>query len=156
MLEMLASKFTNERYNTGDMIVKFGEPGDKFYIIASGKVEVWVTGQQGQKARLSILATGDHFGEFALLAETPRTSNVQALTPCLILALERTPFTELMNQAPAFGDHLERVVQQRQAHNSLLLNGHGEKPIELSAAHVGEPICLRRLWTTTKILVSIV
>ena len=139
MIEMLVGKFTNERYNTGDMIIKSGIPGDKFYIIASGKVEVWVTGQYGQKVRLSILANGDHFGEIALLEGVPRISNVQALTPCLILALERTPFTELMNQAPALHDHLERVVQQRQARNSLLLNGHGEKPIELSAAHVGEP-----------------
>jgi Phage capsid-like protein/Cyclic nucleotide-binding domain len=139
MIEMLASKFTNERYNTGDMIVQSGKPGDKFYIIASGKVKVWVTGRYGQKVDLAILAEGDHFDETALLEEIPPTSNAQALTPCLILALERTSFTELINQASGLRSHLERIVQQRRASNSLILDGHGEKPVDLSAAHTGEP-----------------
>ncbi len=139
MIEMLASKFANERYNTGDMIINSGKPGDKFYIIASGKVQVWVTGRYGQKVELAILADGDHFDETALLEEIPLTSNVQALTPCLMLALERTSFTESINQASELRSHLERIVQQRRASDSLILDGHGEKPIDLSTVHTGEP-----------------
>lgn len=74
-----------------------------------------------------------------MLEEITWTSNVQAMTPCLLLKLERTPFTELMNQASGLRSHLERIVQQRRASDSLLLDGLGEKPIELSTAHTGEP-----------------
>lgn len=139
MIEKLTGKFTNERYNAGDMIVKSGQPGDKFYIIARGKAEVWESGRYGQKVRQAILAEGDHFGEIALLEEVPSTSNVQARTPCLLLALERTSFTELMNSVLGLRGDLERIVQQRSARTPLLLDGVGEKPIQLSAAHVGEP-----------------
>lgn len=139
MIETLVSKFTNERYETGDMIIKSGQPGDKFYIIASGKVEVWEIGRYGEKARQAILAEGDQFGEIALLGQIPSTSNVRALTPCKLLVLERTSFADLMNQASGLRSDLERIVQQRRASNSLLLDGTGEKPIEVSAAPVGEP-----------------
>ncbi|HEX4206576.1 MAG TPA: family 2B encapsulin nanocompartment shell protein [Ktedonobacteraceae bacterium] len=138
-LEMLASKFTTERYDSGDMIIKSGQPGDKFYIVASGKVEVWDTGPYGQKVGQAILAEGDHFGEVALLERIPATSYAQALTSSLLLTLEGTAFAELMKQTSGLRSDLERIVQQRRASNSLLLDGLGEKPIELSADHVGEP-----------------
>ena len=48
MIETLVSKFTNERYETGDMIIKSGQPGDKFYIIASGR---WRCGKSGVTAK---------------------------------------------------------------------------------------------------------
>ena len=97
MLELLTTTFVSEQYNAGDTIVQSGTPSDRFYIIASGKVEVWKTGQYGQRVRLAILAEGDHFGEMALVEELPKTFNVAALTPCLVLALGRTPFQEVMN-----------------------------------------------------------
>jgi hypothetical protein len=139
MLEKLAGNFTNERYDTGDMIVKSGQHGDRLFIIASGKVEVREIGRYGQKVGQAILAEGNHFGETALLEEIPPTSNVEALTPCQLLVLERAAFTELMNQVSGLRSDLERIVQQRRASNSLLLDGFGERPIELSAAPVGEP-----------------
>jgi CRP-like cAMP-binding protein len=139
VLEMLAGKFTTERYDASDMIIKSGQPGNKFYIIASGKVEVWETGRYGQKVGREVLAEGDHFGQRALLEDIPPTANAQALTRCLLLVLERTAFTELMNQAPELRNDLGHSVQQRRTSNALLLDTLGEKPIEVSAAHVGEP-----------------
>src|SRR5258708_17947943 len=56
-----------------------------------------------------------------------------------MLALERTSFTESINQASELRSHLGRIVQQRRASDSLILDGHGEKPIDLSTAYTGEP-----------------
>jgi CRP-like cAMP-binding protein len=70
MLESLATSFASEQYNAGETIVQSGTPNDKFYVIASGKVEVWATGRYGQRVQLAILAEGDHFGEMALLRES--------------------------------------------------------------------------------------
>lgn len=138
VIETLASKFTSEKYDSGDMIVKSGQPGDRLYIIARGKVEVSESGRYGEKVERTILAEGDHFGETALLEQFPPTASVQALTPCLLLALQRASFTELTNQVSGLRSELEQIVQQRRADNSLLLNGTGEKPIAVSAAEIGE------------------
>jgi hypothetical protein len=85
-----------------------------------------------------ILSEGDYFGEPALLQQIPTTSSVQALTPCLLLALQRAAFTELTNQVSGLRGELEQIVQRRRTDNSLLLNGNGEKPIAVSAASIGE------------------
>ncbi len=139
MLESLTTTFVSEQYNAGDTIVQSGTPGDRFYIIASGKVEVWTTGYYEQRVRLAILAEGDHFGEMALVEELPKSFNVTALTPCLVLALGRTPFQEVMNQDPDMLLRVQQAVQQRHAEDKLLMDGHRERPVILSAGHSGEP-----------------
>jgi hypothetical protein len=139
MLESLTTTFVGEQYNAGDTIVQSGTPSDRFYIIASGKVEVWTTGYYGQRVRLAILAEGDHFGEMALVEELPKSFNVTALTPCLVLALGRTPFQEVMNQDPDMRLRVQQAVQQRHAEDTLLMDGHRERPVILSAGHSGEP-----------------
>lgn len=138
MIEKLAGKFTPEKYDSGDMIVKSGQPGDRLYIIARGKVEVSETGRYGEKVKRVILAEGDYFGEPALLQQIPTPTSVQALTPCLLLALQRASFTELSNQVSGLHNELEQIVQRRRTDNSLLLDGTGEKPIAVSAASIGE------------------
>jgi Phage capsid-like protein/Cyclic nucleotide-binding domain len=139
VVESLATTFASERYNAGDMIVQSGTPGDKFYVIASGKVDVWTRGRYGERVQLAILAEGDHFGEMALLEELPKTFNVQALTPCMVLALGRTPFQQVMDQYPDMHLRLQQTAQQRCAENALLMDGHREQPIGLAAGHSGEP-----------------
>lgn len=138
MLSALSNKFTNEKYDAHDMIISAGQPGDKFYIIARGKVEVWETGRYDQKVGQAILAEGDHFGERALLEDLPPTTNAQALTSCSLLVLERASFTEVIKQVIGLRPDLDHIIQQRRANNSLLLDGYGEKSIALSAGHVGE------------------
>lgn len=138
MIETLASKFTIEKYDTGDMIIKSGQPGDRLYIIARGKVEVSETGRYGEKVERAILAEGYHFGEPALLEEISPTTRVQALTPCLLLTLQRASFAELTNQDAELRSELEQIVQQRRAGNSLQLNGTGEKPVAVTAAKIEE------------------
>jgi CRP-like cAMP-binding protein len=139
MVEVLAGEFTSETYDAGDLIVRAGQPARKFYVVARGKVRVWTTGRYGQEVDLAILSEGDHFGEAALLDDVPATSNVQALTPCLLLALDHASFAVLTNGDPPSRRHLERHLQQQRENHALLPDGHREKPIDLSASHTGEP-----------------
>jgi MFS family permease len=71
----------------GASIVTQGEPGDRYYAIADGTVEVTIDGRL-----VATLDRGEGFGEIALLRETPRTASVTAKTDALLLAIEREPF----------------------------------------------------------------
>lgn len=78
-------------------IIRQGEPGDRYYVIESGRVEVV---QDGRSARH--LTEGSGFGEIALLSDVPRTATVRSLGEVHLVALERDPFLEAVTGvAPA-------------------------------------------------------
>jgi CRP-like cAMP-binding protein len=70
-----------------------GEPGDAFYVVGSGQLEVIRDG-----ARRATLGPGDHFGEVALLNDAPRNATVVARTPVRAFRLDREGFDEVVAQ----------------------------------------------------------
>jgi CRP-like cAMP-binding protein/Zn-dependent protease len=71
----------------GDALVTQGEPGDRFYVIASGRAEVVRDG-----TAVGAIGKGRFFGEVALLRDVPRTATVTATTPMRLFALDRDGF----------------------------------------------------------------
>ncbi len=110
-LLILAERLKPVSFRGGEIIIRQGEIGSTFYLIAEGKVEVYIHGLEGRKVTLSILGPGSYFGEIALLEETPvRTASVVALTPVKGWALEKEDFDEVMASLPSV---MENLVQTR-------------------------------------------
>jgi MFS family permease len=74
-VERLATGMTPLSVPAGQALMREGEPGETFVIVASGDVEVSVGGQPMQR-----LGPGSGFGEIALLRRSPRTATVTAIT----------------------------------------------------------------------------
>src|SRR5204862_7744015 len=83
----LADRMREMRASAGEEIVRQGEPGDLFYVIEDGTVEVSVDGQPAHE-----LGRGDAFGEIALLRNVPRTATVTARSDVVLYALDRGTF----------------------------------------------------------------
>ncbi|MBD0328770.1 MAG: MFS transporter [Thermoleophilia bacterium] len=86
-LETLAARLGRETYRAGAAIVRQGEAGDRFYVVAEGELDVHVDGRPAPR-----LKTGDSFGEIALLRDVPRTATVVAATDVELYALARDDF----------------------------------------------------------------
>jgi CRP-like cAMP-binding protein/Zn-dependent protease len=71
----------------GDELITQGEPGDRFYVIESGRAEIMRDG-----AVIDSVTKGMYFGEVALLRDVPRTATVAASTPMRLFALDREGF----------------------------------------------------------------
>jgi len=87
MLERLSHDLITVTPTAGEAIVTQGETGERFYLIASGEVEIHVDGALRHRS-----CAGDCFGEIALLNDVPRTATVVAASGCELLALERRHF----------------------------------------------------------------
>ena len=107
-LEHLAARLIPLSVEPGTTIVKQGDPGDRFYIIAEGQVDVDVEGQ-----RSATLGPGDHFGEIALLRDVPRTATVTAATPVVLYALEREDFLSAVTSHAPSAQAAEAIIGAR-------------------------------------------
>lgn len=137
LLADLAGKFKSEKHGPGDVIFEEGDPGDKFYILARGKVEVVTTGHHGETVRLAFLSDGAYFGEIALLTGEPRNATIKVLAPSVLLALPRKDFQALVDKSPECRQRLEEVVEERNRARQQAEES-GEQAIDIEAGHEGE------------------
>ena len=87
VLEQVASELHAVRYAAGSPMIRQGEVGDRFYILAEGEAEATIDGQLVRR-----MGPGDSFGEIALLRDVPRTASVTAVGAILAYALDRDAF----------------------------------------------------------------
>ncbi len=93
-------------FAAGDVVIREGEPADRFYLIDTGRVRVTQLGPDGVDRRLRDMGPDEVFGEIGLLRESPRTATVTGLEPGLLLALERDAFLELVSTDARLGSRL--------------------------------------------------
>ena len=77
-LETLVSRMKCVVYRKKKAIIKQGQAGDSFFIISRGKVSVWHTKRNKDRAKVKYLGPEDYFGEMYLLAGEPRNADVIA------------------------------------------------------------------------------
>jgi protein lysine acetyltransferase len=91
----------------GEVVIREGDPADRFYLISEGRFEV--TQQDpgsDQPRRLRQLGPGDVFGEIGLLRRSPRTATVTAVSAGRLLSLDDAEFTALVSAGPGLSTRL--------------------------------------------------
>lgn len=75
----LSDAFKEEKYNTGDHVIREGDSGNVFYFIQEGEAIATKTLTPGKGPETVMhYSMGDYFGERALLKNEPRAANVIA------------------------------------------------------------------------------
>jgi MFS family permease len=102
-LETAARLLNPVPMQAGQVLVREGDPADRFYLIADGSLSV----KQGPDAtHLRDLGPGDVFGEIGLLRQSPRTATVTATSAGSLLALEADEFRDLVSAGPGLGTRM--------------------------------------------------
>ena len=109
-LEAVATRLVPIAARAGEVVIRQGDPADRFYLIQAGTFDVTrrEPGEPADQApaRLRTMTTGEVFGEIGLLRATARTATVTAATDGSLLALEGASFLELVNAGPGLAPRL--------------------------------------------------
>ena len=108
VIELLSSELRPNRFALGGVVMREGDPGEEFHVIASGSASVTVRGTPRPPLR-----PGDCFGEIALLRDVPRTATIIAAEELHTLALRREEFLAALASSARSGVAAESLVAER-------------------------------------------
>lgn len=96
-VQTVVDSVEEERFAAGEVVIKQGDPGDKFYLMEFGNAEVWIArGKHSAAQMVKTYEAGDSFGELALLYNAPRAATVKATTDCVLWAMDRQTFKMIL------------------------------------------------------------
>jgi len=92
-----------EDFKEGDRLFNEGDKGDKLYIIISGAIRISKTIPGMGEEALSILRTGDYFGEMALIEDISRTADATAHEGSSLITISKEDLQSIMDKDREMG-----------------------------------------------------
>jgi phosphoserine phosphatase RsbU/P len=133
----LEATLSQIEYPAGTILFREGEPGECFFIVLDGKVEVVKAyGQEGAR-RLAVRGAGEFVGEMGLLVKDGlRTATVISVTPVHLLKVTQADFNRLLQQWPDLAREMLRELSFRlRETDNILIRDLQEKNRELAQAY---------------------
>jgi phosphoserine phosphatase RsbU/P len=95
-------------------IIKEGQPGDHFFVILQGKVEIIKAAGSPEESRLGFRSAGDFIGEMGLLnQESARTASARTVNKSRFLVVPYAEVNDLLARHPTLAYELARVLSER-------------------------------------------
>ena len=95
-LERIAGLLRGRSVGADEQLFREGDPGDRFYIVHSGAIEIVKERPRGDNERLAVKRAGEAFGEMSLLTDSPRSATARAVEASNLLFVTRDQFEELL------------------------------------------------------------
>jgi hypothetical protein len=137
-LEAIARNFEMVSLAENDVLLHQGEVGTAFYVVFSGRLQI--SRQEGENDSLHVLAhlvPGDYVGEESLLYGNPRTANVSAEMPSVVLRMDYDNFAALIQNHALVIPYFVATVESRRLSRQLQFDwlGAGESIYLLVRKH---------------------
>ena len=110
-LRQVIEKGYRKKVASGEIICRENDPGDSFYIILSGAVEVFV---ESIEKLVAVRLAGEFIGEMSLLMGTPRTATLRASEETILFVVDRDNLQSLLEKNCALADKIAEELSQRQ------------------------------------------
>ncbi|MEP0762433.1 MAG: cyclic nucleotide-binding domain-containing protein, partial [Chloroflexota bacterium] len=113
------------RVEAGQVLARQGQPRSDLFILIDAVVEAWVADPdaEGGARLVGTYGAGEHFGEYALFADTPYPATYRVARPGLVLALDEPTFDRLVAEHGGMADYVQRVGSARRVRARLARSG---------------------------------
>jgi len=102
-LEAVAAICNERRLQRGEVIAEQGAPGDEFYVVTDGFLEISIGGDEALSQVLVNLGKGQIIGEMALIDQGPRSATVRAVSEAAVQVIRREDFEALCERNTRIG-----------------------------------------------------
>lgn len=109
-----------EQYQSGETIIRQGDPPDRFYVIVEGFVSVTHVDANGKEHLITHLTAGDYFGEIGLLEGSERIATVAAVTHVKVVSFDRQTFRRWMLHSPSSQNDIAETAARRRLDTGML------------------------------------
>ena len=112
-LEEISENAERVHFEKDDYIIKQNDKGDSLYVINDGVVSVYLENENNEKVFLAKLGVSDYIGEGSLLTGEPRSANVIAETPCIVIKVSKEIIKDIFAKNPDVYDYVADILAQR-------------------------------------------
>jgi len=116
-LQLLVDRCQRRRVSAKTVLFHEGDPGLTLYVIITGVVNIERATATGETVHIAKRGPGDHFGEFSLVDEKPRSASAVTDSACEILVLHRQEFIRCIETEPSLAFNIIKslVIRLREA-----------------------------------------
>ena len=152
-LRALSAHAAIQTFPKNSVVINEGDRSDSIFIIASGRVKVYLHGGDGREMVLNVHGPGEYFGEM-VLDEGPRSASVATLETSKFLIISKADFRRFLSTHPDFAMKLINRLMRRvralteNVGNLALLDVYGRVArllLELAAEQGGRLVVAEKL-----------
>jgi len=110
---VLVDQMAPTRLIRGEELFTETEPGERLYVVRTGKMKLVRRSADGRENLLSVVGPGEMLGELSLFDPGPRTSSAVALTSTVVLELDRDQLIGWLNAHPSIAVPLLQALARR-------------------------------------------
>jgi small-conductance mechanosensitive channel/CRP-like cAMP-binding protein len=141
----LADGATTVQLAPGQVLFSQDDPGESFYIIQRGKVDIIVRGAGGALAVLVTLGPGDFFGEMSALTGQPRTATVRAAAPLSLVEIGKQDLQGVVDADHSILEKLSEVIARRNVEREAHVKGLTANAVQAETVKVQQQSLLSRM-----------
>lgn len=125
-VERINQHFVEVGYQLGDRIYTAGDPAERLYVVADGKVKILQHAAGGRDVLLDIYSTGDFFGNLTALGAASYTDSAEAQSPACVLSIRSDSYRQILDEYPGLALKTLEVMAAR-------LNDANQRVLQLSS-----------------------
>lgn len=118
-LRALAADFVPLTFRQHETILRQGDLGEMLYLIQSGRVRIYVLGEEGQEISVRLMGPGEVFGELALIDDLPRSASAVAMEDTVVLTLSRRAYLYHLRRCPQLALNFMRTLSTRLRYTTI-------------------------------------
>jgi CRP/FNR family cyclic AMP-dependent transcriptional regulator len=122
-ISQLAAVGVIRSYPKNTVIIREGDYSDSIFLINSGKVKVLISNSEGHELILSLLGSGEHFGELSLIDSQPRSATVVSMESVHFTVITKPDFDRCLAKNPSIASLIMAGLVKRMRSANMKIEG---------------------------------